>query len=174
MQNEENQLPEKDVGRPNVAGELLIPILGVLFTIYYISTVLDSPWTAQVNAYMVGTVLLLSSTLLFVVKGMALLKKEAKFEIPFSAFLGSLKSPQFFFILMILAYLVALELVGFVLASVLFFFSSMLFLDKGKAPAIKLVISIILASIGYLVFILMFETRLPKGVIETFLSGLIK
>ena len=47
----------------------------------------------------------------------------------------------------------------------------MTILDRGKRPVTKAVISIIMALIGYVVFIAMFETRLPKGIIEQLIGG---
>ena len=37
-----------------IGGELIIPIAAVIFTLYYFSTIAHSPWTAQVNAFLVG------------------------------------------------------------------------------------------------------------------------
>ena len=37
--------------RRQIGGELVIPALAFGFTLYYIGTVLDSPWSAKVNAY---------------------------------------------------------------------------------------------------------------------------
>ena len=175
MQSENDHLADtgEERAKPNIAGELIIPVIGVLFTIYYISTVLDSPWTAQVNAFMVGTVLLGVSALFFITKIVALRTGQAIFDVPLARGFAALKSAQTAFILITLVYLFILELLGFTLATTLFFFAAMMLLDRGKAPVMKAGLSLFMALVGYLVFILMFETRLPKGPVEVFLAGLV-
>ena len=46
--------PEKK----QMGGELVIPIGALLFTFYYFWTIIDVPWTAQVSAFFVGTILI--------------------------------------------------------------------------------------------------------------------
>jgi hypothetical protein len=175
MQTEDTHLAEigQAPAKPNIAGELIIPVLGVLFTIYYIVTVLDSPWTAQVNAFMVGSLLILTALIFFIKKIHALWVGVAILEIPSLAVSNAMRSNQLRFTLLILAYLGVLEVFGFVLATVLFFFLSMCMLDAGRRPFLKLSIAIFLSLIGYVVFISMFQTRLPKGPIEAMLAGLV-
>ena len=52
----------------NIAGECVIPLMGILFTVYYVYSIVDAPWTAQVNAVLVGTTLILVSTLFLIKK----------------------------------------------------------------------------------------------------------
>jgi hypothetical protein len=47
----------------------------------------------------------------------------------------------------------------------------MLLLDYGKAPVVKGALAVFMALMAYGIFILGFETRLPKGVFETLLAG---
>ena len=165
-----------DAGQPdqlkkNVAGEFIIPVLSVIFTLYYVLTIVDSPWTAQVNAFLVGSVLLFVAIIFFIRKTLALLRHEVQFHIEFSAFSQAIKTPQTAFIVVSLLYLVFVDILGFTLTTIIFFWVSMTMLDNGKRPVMKAVISIIMALIGYVVFIAMFETRLPKGIIEHLISG---
>jgi len=165
---------DSDLQKPpkqNVAGEFIIPVIGVLFTLYYISTIIDSPWTAQVNAFLVGSVLLFVTAIFFVRKGLALHRAEARFHVPLDALPKALKTSQTAFIVVSLLYLVIVDILGFTLTTILFFWASMLILDRGKRPLVKGLIAIIMAMIGYAVFIAMFETRLPKGIIEKLISG---
>jgi len=175
MQTKDAHLAEtgQAPAKPNIAGELIIPVLGVLFTIYYISTVLDSPWTAQVNAYMVGSVLLAVSVVFFGLKFRDLIRGDAVLDVPVARGLNAMKSAQTGFILIALGYLVIMEILGFTLATAVFFWLAMLLLDGGRRPVMKIGLSAVMALIGYLVFILMFETRLPKGPVESILVGLV-
>ena len=45
--------PKKSIG-----AELIIPVAALVFTLYYFSTIIDSPWTAQVAAAFIGTILI--------------------------------------------------------------------------------------------------------------------
>ena len=56
----------------NIAGECVIPLMGILFTVYYVYSIVDAPWTAQVNAVLVGTTLIIVSTLFLIKKKPAL------------------------------------------------------------------------------------------------------
>ena len=78
----------------NVAGELIVPLFGVLFTGYYFTTILDSPWTAQVNAFLVGSVLILVSAIFFVQRLLNVVNSEATFYIPFNQFLPAIRTAQ--------------------------------------------------------------------------------
>src|SRR6056297_1399939 len=59
-----------------IGGELVIPIIAVGFTLYFFSSVWNSPWTAQVSAFMVGGILLLVCAIFFVRAGMWLVRGE--------------------------------------------------------------------------------------------------
>ena len=45
-------------GKKSLGPDLIIPVAAILFTLYYFSTIIDSPWTAQVSAFFVGSILL--------------------------------------------------------------------------------------------------------------------
>ena len=64
---------ESDRQRRQIGGELVIPVLGVAFTIYYFTTIWNSPWTAQVAAFLIGGILMLVCGI-FIVKSVFLLK----------------------------------------------------------------------------------------------------
>src|SRR5690606_23167610 len=57
---------KKRSARKPIGGELVIPIAAVLFTLYYFSTIIDVPFTAQASALFVGTALILLCIVLFV------------------------------------------------------------------------------------------------------------
>jgi hypothetical protein len=161
----------ENVPKHNVAGELIVPLFGVGFTAYYFSTILDSPWTAQVNAFLLGSVLLLVSAIFFVRKLSDVVNDKAVVSIPFSRFLPALRTAQTGFIAITVGYLLFVEMIGYTLATVLFLWMSMSLLDQGRKIITKLGLAVVMAFIGYIVFILMFETRLPKGPIEIALTG---
>jgi len=161
----------KSSSKKNIAGELILPVCALLFTFYYFSTVIESPWTAQVNAFMVGSVLIGVIIIFFISRTVMLLNGKGKFHINLPRILGSIKTRQSGFIGLTIAYLLIIESIGFTLTTGLFFWGSMLLLDYGKAPVVKGSLAVFMALVAYGIFILGFETRLPKGVFEAFLAG---
>ena len=160
--------------KPNVLGETIIPLFGVLFTAYYFSTIIDSPWTAQVNAVMVGSILTLICAIFFVRKFQAVKNKQSVFVIEYRKLLPAISSKQTGFIFITFGYLVFVEIFGYTLATIIFFFLSMSLLDGGHKIKKKFTLSLVMAAVGYAVFIFMFETRLPEGPIEGLLQEVLK
>lgn len=163
----------KNSDKQNIAGECIIPILGVLFTVYYVYSIIDAPWTAQVNAVLVGTTLILVSAIFFLKKFSLLIRGGAEFTVPFARLLPALQTPQTAFIVTSFLYLILIDFLGFTLTTTLFFWTSMLILGHRKRPYHKAILSVIMALIGYAVFIVMFETRLPIGILEQVLGKVI-
>jgi hypothetical protein len=157
--------------KKNIAGELTLPFCALLFTLYYFSTVIESPWTAQVNAFMVGSVLISVVVIFFINRIVMLTRGKAQFHINVLRILSSIKTRQSGFIGLTIAYLLVIESIGFTITTALFFWGSMLLLDYGKAPVVKGALAVFMALAAYGIFILGFETRLPKVVFEAFLTG---
>ncbi|MDC1157324.1 hypothetical protein OAU07_05070 [Alphaproteobacteria bacterium] len=157
--------------KKNIAGELILPFCALLFTLYYFSTVIESPWTAQVNAFMVGSVLIGVIVIFFITRIVMLIHGKAQFHLNVPRILSSIKTRQSGFIGLTIAYLLVIESIGFTSTTALFFWGSMLLLDYGKAPVVKGALAVFMALAAYGIFILGFETRLPKGVFEAFLTG---
>lgn len=157
----------------NIAGECVIPLMGILFTVYYVYSIVDAPWTAQVNAVLVGTTLIIVSTLFLIKKFHLLSLGTVEFKVPITSFLSALKTPQTAFIATSFLYLIFIDFLGFTLTTTLFFWTSMMILGDGKRPYHKACLSLIMALIGYAVFIVMFETRLPIGMLEQILGKVI-
>ncbi|MDA9013457.1 hypothetical protein N9J60_05335 [Alphaproteobacteria bacterium] len=164
---------EQPISSPkkNIAGELILPFCALLFTLYYFSTVIESPWTAQVNAFMVGSVLIGVIVIFFITRTIMLLNGKAQLHLNVPRILSSIKTRQSGFIGLTIAYLLVIESIGFTLTTGLFFWGSMLLLDYGRAPVLKGALAVFMALAAYGIFILGFETRLPKGVFEAFLTG---
>ncbi|MCH1516678.1 MAG: hypothetical protein L7U52_08205 [Alphaproteobacteria bacterium] len=161
---------QKSKHKQNIAGECIIPLLGVLFTVYYVYSIVDAPWTAQVNAVLVGTTLILVSALFLIKKFSLLITGTVEFKVPITRFFSALQTPQAAFIATSFFYLIFIDFLGFTLTTALFFWFSMMILGHGKRPYHKACLSIIMALIGYAVFIVMFETRLPISILEQVLG----
>ena len=46
-------------GKRHIGAQLIIPVAALAFTLYYFSTIINSPWTAQVSAFFIGSILIL-------------------------------------------------------------------------------------------------------------------
>jgi hypothetical protein len=120
---------------------------------------------------MVGSVLIGVVVIFFISRIVMLVRGKAQFHINVLRILSSIKTRQSGFIGLTIAYLLVIEAIGFTLTTALFFWGSMLLLDYGKAPVVKGALAVFMALAAYGIFILGFETRLPKGVFEAFLMG---
>ncbi len=52
--------------RKSIGGDLIIPVAALALTVYYFITIIDVPWTAQVSAFFIGTILILLVVALFI------------------------------------------------------------------------------------------------------------
>ncbi len=154
--------PEKQ----HIGGDLVIPVAALLFTLYYFSTIIDSPWTAQVSAFFIGAVLITLVVIFLFRSGMSLVRGAADLG------MHSLTAPRAFLpkrlILFALTfgYIFFLEWGGFTLTTFTFMALAMLLLNEGRNKRLILIISGTLALGGYLLFIVAFERRFPLGPFE--------
>ncbi len=155
-----------------IGGELIVPVLALGFTLYYISTIIDSPWTAQFNAYMIGSVLIALVLLFFGVAAREIIGGRATFGLSNLIEPRNLLAKRVAFVALTTGYFIAMPWVGFTLATFIFLAASMLLLSGGRRPVASLVSAVIMAAIGYGVFIVLFGKRLPRGPVEHLLQGL--
>jgi hypothetical protein len=151
-------------------GELVIPAAAVVFSLYYFSTILDSPWTAQVSAFFIGSVLIALSLAFMVRTWFEVRRGEADFR--FTSLFGriDLSSGRLALGAVTLAYIVLIEWGGFTITTFFFLFFSMLLLNRGRRKGLVAALSATMALGGYALFILAFDTRFPKGPFENFME----
>jgi hypothetical protein len=155
-----------------IGGELIIPGLALAFTLYYISTVIDSPWTAQLNAYMVGSVLIVLVLLFFIVAAREVFKGRATLGASNLLAPYDILPKRLGFIALTLGYLVVIEWLGFTLTTFLFMAGSMFLLGNARRPVVYLLSAVVMAAIALGVFVILFEKRFPKGPIEFLVQAL--
>ncbi|MCG6904866.1 MAG: tripartite tricarboxylate transporter TctB family protein [Rhodobacter sp.] len=163
-----------DSRRPRqLGGELVIPVLAVIFTLYFFATIWNSPWTAQVSAFMVGGILLLTCTI-FMVRCVLWLRQG-------SASLGfgnlfsrdDIVTGRIGLLVCTVGYCVLIDRLGFTLTTFLFLALSMIVLSKGQRPVFITAISAVMALGGWAVFIWAFDTRFPRGWFETTMKAVL-
>ncbi len=166
-----DETPSTD--KRHVGGELVIPIAGLAFTIYYFSTILDSPWTAQVSAFFVGAILIALIAAFLIKTVVAYMAGEVDFA-P-----GPLAEPLSFLpkrvalLGLTVGYIIVIHYLGFTITTFLFMAASMLLLSNGRNIAFILGLSLVVSVAGWALFILAFETRFPIGPFEALMNTLI-
>jgi hypothetical protein len=162
---DEDNAPQPPSRRP-VGGELIIPLAAVAFTLYYFTSIIDSPWEAQVNAFFVGSILLGLVAILLIKLGRELVTGEADLR------LGGLIEPvsvapkRLIVLVLAIGYVAVIEWLGFTLTTFAFLAAAMLVLNGGRRPGFVLGLAAGLSVGGYLLFMVAFQTRFPEGPFE--------
>jgi hypothetical protein len=171
---EDLKMRPTDNEQPRMLGsELIIPVLAVAFTLYFFSTIWNSPWTAQVSAFLVGGVLLTVCTLLLLRFAFLYKKGRAILSLGYLFSRDDISSGRVGLIISTVAYCALIDRLGFTLTTFLFLSISMLILSKGNRPALICVSSAIISLCGWAVFILAFDTRFPRGWYETTMKAVL-
>lgn len=164
----DNEAPKRQLG-----GELVIPVLSIVFTIYFFSTIWHSPWTAKVSAFGVGGVLVLVS-LIFILRSVFWLRAgEGTLGFANLVRREDIESGRIGLFFTTVGYCALIGWLGFTLTTFLFLAISMLILSKGRNPGFITLISAIMALGGWAVFIWAFDTRFPRGWFETTMKAVL-
>lgn len=153
-------------GKKSIGGDLVIPVAALLFTLYYFSTIIDSPWTAQVSAFFVGTILIFLVIVFLVVTVRSVVRGEADWR--FKSLLAPVSyiPKRIALFGLTLGYIIVIEWGGFTLTTFAFLALAMLLLSEGRNKRLILILSGTFAIGGYLLFIVAFERRFPSGPFE--------
>lgn len=162
-----------DTDKRQLGGELVIPVLAIVFTLYFFSTIWNSPWTAQVSAFLVGGVLLLVCAI-FIVRA-ALMLKSGEGGLGFANLvsLNDIRSGRIGLLATTVGFCVFIDKLGFTLTTFLFLSLSMIILSKGRNAGFITLISALMALGGWAVFILAFDTRFPRGWFEVTMKAVL-
>ncbi len=156
-----------------IGGELVIPILAVGFTLYFFSTIWNSPWTAQVSAFLIGGILLFVCSLFFIRCAFWLSRGEGSLGFSNLFTIDDVRTGRIGLLVTTIAYVAFIDTLGFTLMTFLFLAISMLILAKGKNPRFITMVSATMALTGWAVFIWAFDTRFPRGWFETTMQAII-
>ena len=164
----EHHKPDRQLG-----GELVIPVLAIVFTLYFFSTIWNSPWTAQVSAFAVGGILMLVCSI-FIIRCISWLRL-GKGTLGFSNLVNrdDLRTGRVGLLITTVGFCVFIQWLGFTLTTFLFLSLSMAILSRGKNPVFVMLISAAMALGGWAVFIWAFDTRFPRGWFEITMKALL-
>ncbi len=149
-----------------LGGELVIPVLAVVFTLYFFSTIIHSPWTAQVSAFALGGILLLVCAIFFVRCALWLRRGEGTLSMGNLVGRDDLATGRVGLAATTLGFCLFIDDLGFTLTTFLFLFLSFLILARGAHPLRSGVVAAVLALSGWALFIWAFDTRFPRGWFE--------
>lgn len=158
--------PSRDAEPHPIGAQLIIPIAAIAFTIYYFSTILDTPWTAQVSAFFVGTILLVLAVA-FVGKQFYERKRgRVTFGLGDLVTHADLTSGRAAIFALTILYIVVIQWGGFTITTFCFLFLSIAILDRARRLGLTALVSFVMVIAGYLLFIVAFSTRFPHGPFE--------
>ena len=158
--------PEKE----HIGDDLVIPVAALVFTLYYFSTIIESPWTAQVSAFFIGAILI-GLVIIFAVKSVvSMMGGEADLGMESLVAPRSYVPKRLVLLGLTLGYIIFVEWGGFTLTTFAFMALAMLLLNEGRNKRLILIISGTLALGGYLLFIVAFERRFPLGPFEQLMN----
>ncbi|MDU8911927.1 tripartite tricarboxylate transporter TctB family protein [Aestuariicoccus sp. MJ-SS9] len=157
-----------DPDRPtrHLGGELIIPAMAVVFTLYYFTTIWNSPWTAQVSAFAIGGVLLFLCALFFVKALKMLSQEECSLTFGNLVTYEDLRTGRLGLFVTTVGYCWFIDELGFTLTTFLFLWLSMLILGRFKRAGLVTLVSAAMSLGGWAVFIWAFDTRFPRGWFE--------
>ncbi len=154
-------------------GELVIPVLAIVFTFYYFTTIWSSPWTAQVSAFLVGGVLLGVCGLFLVISVLKIRNGEGSLGFRNLVSTEDWRTGRVGLLAATFGYCVFVDSLGFTLATFLFLLLSMAVLSKGRHLGRIVGLSALIALIGWAVFIWVFDTRFPRGWFEIWMKSVL-
>lgn len=154
-----------------LGAELIIPVMAVIFTLYFFTTIWNSPWTAQVSTFMIGGILLFVCILFFARSALLLRRGQADFGFGGLVSRDDLRTGRLGLFLCTVGYTVLINQFGFTLTTFLFMFASMTVLSKGRNIRFNAALAAGIALAGWALFIWAFDTRFPRGWFETFMKA---
>ena len=156
-----------------LGGELVIPILAIAFTLYYFSTIWNSPWTAQVSAFLVGGVLMTVCALFIVLSALRIRRGEGSLGFRTLLSRDDWRTGRVGLFAATIGFCVFIDTLGFTLATFLFLFAGMIALSRGRHFVRIAWLSAVVALVGWAVFIVAFDTRFPRGWFELWMKSVL-
>ena len=157
--------PRYSEPRP-IGAQLIIPIAAILFTVYYFWTILDTPWTAQVSAFFVGTVLFVLGIAFVAKQAYEVRRGRATFGLGDLVSHADFTSGRAAIFALTLIYIVVIQWGGFTITTFFYLFITMAILNRARRLGLTALVSFVMVMAGYFLFIVAFNTRFPHGPFE--------
>jgi hypothetical protein len=154
-----------------IGADLIYPLAGAAFGVYYLWSIAEIPWMAQFNGFFLVSILAVLIVLLILRNARDLTSGRARFSFADLAETPTTAILRWGVFGLAVAFVLTIEFFGFTLSILLFLLLSMTLL--GVRPWSKLIaVAVGMSAMGYVLFIVALGARLPRGPIENLLSGL--
>lgn len=157
----------------SIGGQLVIPVSAVIFTLYYFTTIIDSPWTAQVSAFLIGFILIALCLALIIKNGLLVARKRADLRMSELFSSQDWSSGRVALFIITLGFIVLINWAGFTITTFVFLFLSIVVLNQGRRKLLAALVAGLMSLGGYGLFILAFDTRFPRGPFENLMELLL-
>ncbi len=162
-----------DAARPKrpLGQDLVIPLGGAAFAVYYLGTVWELPWQASSTGIAIISAMAVLLLLLFFRFARELIRGEADLRF------GDLVHPYPVFarrvgvLLLALAFIYTMAYLGFTIGLFVFLMLGFVLLSGFAHLRQGLVIAVLVSIGGYLLFILFVRARFPLGPFERFVAS---
>lgn len=158
--------PSRDTEPRPIGAQLIIPTAAIIFTVYYFSTILNSPWTAQVSAFFVGTILLILAIGFVAKQAYDVRRGRATFGLGDLATHADVTSGRAAIFALTLFYIYVIQWGGFTITTFFYLFICIAILNRARRLGLAALVSFVMVITGYLLFIVAFDTRFPRGPFE--------
>ena len=156
----------------NVLPDLVIPLLALGFTVYYLTTITEVPWISQASAVTVSG-LLIAAIVAYLIRTAVRIRRGSEIvAMPGRVRVREVTIRRIGLLALTVAYVGAIETLGFTLTTVVFIFFGVVLLSSWANWKSAALASVCCSVTGYVVFIYFFETRFPKGPVENALQGM--
>ena len=149
--------------------DLIIPVSAAAYAIYYVASVRDFPFQAQITGLLLGSLVGLLCTIFFI--RFTWQARRSGIRIGWADLIGdpAVRSKRVVFIALILLSIFAIPWGGFTLTT--FVFLTLSFFLLGVRPLTRVLVTAATAAIaGWLFFIVLLGARFPRGPFELLMS----
>ena len=164
-------MSQQNTRKKPVLADLILPVGAAAYAIYYVVSVRDFPFEAQLSG-MVLAGLLCFLVLVFLVRTMIGLNR-GRLYLGLGDFFGPPETAprRLIFLLLIIGYVVAVPWLGFTLT--VFAFLGLAFVVVGVRPWRRgLIVAGAAALVGWLFFVVLLDTHFPEGPFERAVGAL--
>jgi hypothetical protein len=154
-----------------IGADLIVPILGAAFGAYYLWSTAALPLMAQFSGIFLMTCFAILIVLLLIRSVRALRSGRARFSFAALKETPATAVRRWGVFGLAIGFMLSIEHLGFTLAILIFLLASMTLLEVRPWRRLVL-IAVIAAAAGYVVFIVALNARLPRGPIENLLAGI--
>ena len=158
--------PSRDAEPRPIGAQLIIPIAATAFTVYYFTTILDTPWTAQVSAFFVGTILLILCVGFVAKQAYELRRGRVTLGLGDLVTHADWSSGRAAIFALTIFYIFVIQWGGFTITTFFYLFITIAILNRARRLGLTALISFIMVMAGYFLFIVAFDTRFPRGPFE--------